>query len=46
MNENFQLHNQIDTIGPSIAEILKIVTRIDRRQGELSNKFSRMKNDY
>jgi len=38
--------NQIDTAGPILAEILKIVQRIDRRQEDLSNKISRIKNDY
>jgi hypothetical protein len=38
--------NQIDTIGSLLAEILKIVQRIERRQEEFSNTLSRMKNDY
>jgi|1186.fasta_scaffold497967_2 hypothetical protein len=38
--------SQIDTQGPLLAEILRIVQRIDRRQEDLSNKFSRLGNDY
>jgi hypothetical protein len=38
--------NQIDTIGPLLAEIFKIVQRIEKRQEEFSNTLSGMKYGY
>jgi hypothetical protein len=38
--------NQIDTQGPLLAEILRIVQRIDRRQEDLLNIFSKIKSGY
>ncbi|MBA3283654.1 MAG: hypothetical protein H0U27_01160 [Nitrosopumilus sp.] len=37
--------NQIDTLGPLLAEIYRIVQRMDKREEEVLKKLSRMRND-
>jgi hypothetical protein len=38
--------NQIDTIAPLLAEIYKIVQRMDKRKEEFFKKLSGVQNDY